>query len=122
MIKYGYYDSIANKYIKKNGSLDDINYIDNDQFYNNIFNLEEFAKWVTVKAGKTYFSRGGATALRDKVGNYKTQPISFTIPKDNYTRREYKLPNLYSYSNTAAYLEAKSDDIIKIFIKIIKFF
>ena len=117
MIKYGYYDSIANKYIKKNGSLDDINYIDNDQFYNNIFNLEDFAKWVTTGAGRNYFSGGNIGAPRDKVEKYKTQPISFTIPKDNYTRREYKLPNLYSYSNTAAYLEAKSDDIIKIFMK-----
>ena len=115
MIKYGYYDSIANKYIKKNGSLDDINYINNDQFYNNIFNLEDFAKWVTTGAGKTYFSRGDGS--RDKVENCKTQPISFTIPKDNYTRREYKLPNLYSYSNTSAYLEARSSDIIEIFMK-----
>ena len=36
---------------------------------------------------------------------HSTEPIIFTIPKNNTSRREYKIPNIYSYLNLMFFMQ-----------------
>ena len=115
LIKYGYFDSLANKFIDRSGNYKEEQYISNDQFYSGIFNLSEFSDWLTKdnKWKEFYFSPERKKVLiKDKW----TTPISFTIPKDSHTRREYKLINLFSYGNLAYYLEQEKGEISNILL------
>ena len=58
LIKYGYFDSLANKFIDRSGNYKEEQYISNDQFYSGIFNLSEFSDWLTKdnKWKEFYFS------------------------------------------------------------------
>ena len=52
-----------------------------------------------------------------KIRKEWTTPISFTIPKNLHTRREYKLINLFSYGNLAYYIEQEKETISNIFLQ-----
>lgn len=40
-----------------------------------------------------------------------TTPITYNAPDINSGRKEYKLPNLFSYANMVYYIEANKDGI-----------
>ena len=91
-------------------------YISNDQFYEGIFNLSEFYNWLNNgdKWKQFYFSE---ECGKVKIRKEWTTPMSFTIPKNLHTRREYKLINLFSYGNLAYYMEQEKDTISNIFLQ-----
>lgn len=116
LIKYGYFDSLANKFIDRSGNYKEEQYISNDQFYEGIFNLSEFYNWLNNgdKWKQFYFSE---ECGKVKIRKEWTTPMSFTIPKNLHTRREYKLINLFSYGNLAYYMEQEKDTISNIFLQ-----
>ncbi|MBF1655857.1 RNA-directed DNA polymerase [Rothia sp. (in: high G+C Gram-positive bacteria)] len=116
LIKYGYFDSLANKFINQSGAYKEEQYISNDQFYEGIFNLSEFYNWLDDgdRWKDLYFSPGNGKV---KIRKEWTTPISFTIPKNLHTRREYKLINLFSYGNLAYYIEQEENTISNIFLQ-----
>lgn len=116
LIKYGYFDSLANKFIDRSGNYKEEQYVSNDQFYEGIFNLSEFYNWLDDrdKWKDFYFSQADG---RVKIRKEWTTPISFTIPKNLHTRREYKLINLFSYGNLAYYIEQEKETISNIFLQ-----
>lgn len=115
LIKYGYFDSLANKFINRSGVYKEEQYISNDQFYGGIFNLSEFYNWLNEdnRWKKFYLSPASKKVL---IKDAWTTPISFTIPKNSHTRREYKLINLFSYGNLAYYIEQEKDEISNILL------
>mgnify|MGYP000850021653 CR=1 FL=1 len=116
LIKYGYFDSLANKFINRSGAYKEEQYISNDQFYEGIFNLSGFYNWLDDgdRWKDLYFSQKDG---RVKIRKEWTTPISFTIPKNLHTRREYKLINLFSYGNLAYYIEQEKEAISNIFLQ-----
>ena len=46
-----------------------------------------------------------------------TEPIYFNIPKKGLIRRQYKLPNLYSYTNLIKYMCDNKNEFIDIFLE-----
>lgn len=116
LIKYGYFDSLANKFIDRSGNYKEEQYISNDQFYEGIFNLSEFYNWLNNgdKWKQFYFSE---ECGKVEIWKEWTTPMSFTIPKNLHTRREYKLINLFSYGNLAYYMEQEKDTISNIFLQ-----
>ena len=52
-----------------------------------------------------------------KIRKEWTTPISFTIPKNLHTRREYKLINLFSYGNLAYYMEQEKETVSNILLQ-----
>lgn len=116
LIKYGYFDSLANKFIDRSGNYKEEQYVSNDQFYEGIFNLSEFYNWLDDrdKWKDFYFSQADGKV---KIRKEWTTPISFTIPKNLHTRREYKLINLFSYGNLAYYIEQEKETISNIFLQ-----
>ena len=116
LIKYGYFDSLANKFINRSGAYKEEQYISNDQFYEGIFNLSEFYNWLNDgdRWKHFYFSQEFGKA---RIRKEWTTPTSFTIPKNLHTRREYKLINLFSYGNLAYYIEQEKEVISNIFLQ-----
>lgn len=116
LIKYGYFDSLENKFIDRSGNYKEEQYVSNDQFYEGIFNLSEFYNWLDDrdKWKDFYFSQADGKV---KIRKEWTTPISFTIPKNLHTRREYKLINLFSYGNLAYYIEQEKETISNIFLQ-----
>lgn len=49
--------------------------------------------------------------------NPETEAIYFNIPKDNFTRRQYKMPNLYSYVELCYYTVDHKSNFIDSFIE-----
>lgn len=116
LIKYGYFDSLANKFIDRSGNYKEEQYISNDQFYEGIFNLSEFYNWLDDgdRWKDLYFSQKDGKV---KIRKEWTTPISFTIPKNLHTRREYKLINLFSYGNLAYYMEQEKETVSNILLQ-----
>ena len=116
LIKYGYFDSLANKFIDRSGNYKEEQYISNDQFYEGIFNLSEFYNWLDDgdRWKDFYFSQKDGKV---KIRKEWTTPISFTIPKNLHTRREYKLINLFSYGNLAYYMEQEKETVSNILLQ-----
>ena len=116
LIKYGYFDSLANKFINRSGAYKEEQYISNDQFYEGIFNLSEFYNWLNDgdRWKHFYFSQEFGKA---RIRKEWTTPTSFTIPKNLHTRREYKLITLVSYGNLAYYIEQEKEVISNIFLQ-----
>ena len=44
---------------------------------------------------------------------HSTEPITFTIPKNNLSRREYKIPNIYSYLNLMFFIQKNKQEFQK---------
>ncbi len=78
---------------KNNEDLTELNsYGKSDAFYLKIFNMSKLAEYITYNPFyiKKFFNDRNIRS---------TEPIIFTIPKNNTSRREYKIPNIYSYLN-----------------------
>jgi hypothetical protein len=113
LLRFGYYDAItkssnnvASAYAKADGILQDI------------FNMNDFANYLELhvefdeKLKSEFKNKFFSHSYKNYMG---TEPISFTIPKTDISRREYKMPNVYSYLELAYYLSSKSSYFVKIF-------
>ncbi|MBS7576100.1 MULTISPECIES: RNA-directed DNA polymerase [unclassified Enterococcus] len=99
LLKYGYYAYKKNR--DKDTENDD--YFNNESFYK-MFNFSACSEIAPLILTQPYDSKT------------VTEPIYFSIPKKNLVRRQYKLPNLYSYTNLAKFMYDNKDEFINIFL------
>ncbi|PKZ02917.1 hypothetical protein CYJ29_08650 [Aerococcus loyolae] len=94
LVRYGYYDFE----IKKETDVDDIlEYAYSPTVYEKIFNMNDLAE--IIKEDKEVIKKFL------KISNVPvTEPIYFSIPKNESSRRLYKLPNIYNYLILANYI------------------
>jgi hypothetical protein len=99
LIKYGYF---SYKKSKENDS-DDDSYFKTETFYR-MFNLNQLSQ-IAIYSLPSHFDMT------------ITEPIYFNIPKKGLIRRQYKLPNLYSYTNLVKYMCDNKREFIDIFLE-----
>lgn len=97
LIKYGYYSYKKSK----NVALEE--YPNSDVFYHRLFNFDDFLDKINI------------STLRIQKDTW-TEPTYFNIPKDNLLRRQYKLPNIYSYLKLSSFLITNKSRFISTFI------
>lgn len=111
LIRYGYYDvnmkKVESKYVD-NEDLEDY-YGNPENFYLKLLSLQDLYKLLETEDLKVFFNFGNVK------NNVDTEPIYFNIPKSNYVRREYKMPNLYSYLHLSFFIEDNKEEFISIF-------
>ncbi|MCG1242876.1 RNA-directed DNA polymerase [Staphylococcus epidermidis] len=106
LINYGYFDITP----KNNQDITDLNsYGKSDAFYLKIFNMSKLAEYISDNPFYTM------KMFNDKKV-YSTEPITFTIPKSNISRREYKIPNIYSYLNLMFFIQKNKEEFKRIFL------
>lgn len=106
LINYGYFDINP----KNNQDITDLNsYGKSDAFYLKIFNMSKLAEYISDNPFYTM------KMFNDKKV-YSTEPITFTIPKSNISRREYKIPNIYSYLNLMFFIQKNKEEFKRIFL------
>lgn len=106
LINYGYFDITP----KNNQDITDLNsYGKSDAFYLKIFNMSKLAEYISDNPFYTM------KMFNDKKV-YNTEPITFTIPKSNISRREYKIPNIYSYLNLMFFIQKNKEEFKRIFL------
>ena len=110
-IRYGYYDIKMKKIESENIEDEDLEeeYGMQDSFYLKIFNLQDLYYLSDFLDFRDYFN------FRNLRENLNTEPIYFNIPKNNYVRREYKMPNIYSYLLLAFYIFDNKEEFISVF-------
>ena len=81
-----------------------------------IFNLDNFYRWVATHK-EEYFklSKNGEPGKTTVVKEWTT-PVAYSAPGVTGGRKNYKLPNLFSYANSAFYIDENKDKIIDIFL------
>ncbi|WP_274316302.1 RNA-directed DNA polymerase [Staphylococcus hyicus] len=111
LIRYGYYDvnmkKVESKYVD-NEDLEDY-YGNPENFYLKLLSLQDLYKLLETEDLKVFFN------FENVKNNVDTEPIYFNIPKSNYVRREYKMPNLYSYLHLSFFIEDNKEEFISIF-------
>lgn len=111
LIRYGYYDvnmkKVESKYVD-NEDLEDY-YGNPENFYLKLLSLQDLYKLLETEDLKVFFNFGNVK------NNVDTEPIYFNIPKSNYVRREYKMPNLYSYLHLSFFIEDNKEEFISVF-------
>lgn len=106
LINYGYFDITP----KNNQDITDLNsYGKSDAFYLKIFNMSKLAEYISDNPFYTM------KMFNDKKV-YSIEPITFTIPKSNISRREYKIPNIYSYLNLMFFIQKNKEEFKRIFL------
>ena len=106
LINYGYFDITP----KNNQDITDLNsYGKSDAFYLKIFNMSKLAEYISDNPFYTM------KMFNDKKV-YSTEPITFTIQKSNISRREYKIPNIYSYLNLMFFIQKNKEEFKRIFL------
>lgn len=106
LINYGYFDITP----KNNQDITDLNsYGKSDAFYLKIFNMSKLAEYISDNPFYTM------KMFNDKKV-YSTEPITFTIPKSNISRREYKISNIYSYLNLMFFIQKNKEEFKRIFL------
>jgi hypothetical protein len=115
LLRFGYYDTITKKFDN-----DIFNYSKSDSILPDIFNMDDLANYLSFfdEESENY----GIDFLKEFFSNNvkknsETEPISFTIPKTSISRREYKMPNIYSYLDLVFYLVKEKEQFIKNFKK-----
>ncbi|HFV7688629.1 TPA: RNA-directed DNA polymerase [Staphylococcus aureus] len=106
LINYGYFDITP----KNNQDLTELNsYGKSDAFYLKIFNMSKLAEYITYNPFyiKKFFNDRNIRS---------TEPIIFTIPKNNTSRREYKIPNIYSYLNLMFFMQENKKEFKEVFL------
>lgn len=89
LVRYGYYDiTIKNKKMNTEKVEIENDYGKSDSFYFKVFNMESFSEYLRGHDLKKFFKYGKSIS---------TEPVYFSIPKNINSRRQYKMPNLYSY-------------------------
>lgn len=109
LLKYGYYD-INKTRDKKMDSLS--KYTKSDYFPEDVFNMDGLASLISEK--NTKFSCSEEKEIDVKT---VTEPVYFSIPKTRISRRELKMPNIYSYLNLMYFVIDNKDRIINTFSK-----
>lgn len=106
LINYGYFDITPNS--------DHLNHLTSygksDAFYLKVFNMSKLANYVTK-------NHSNINKLLKTSKIYSTEPISFTIPKNNISRREYKILNIYSYLLLMFFIQNNKESIQGIFLQ-----
>ena len=115
LVKYGYYDVTVKKDTEKISDEDfelNFTYAVSDNFFYKVFNMEHVAKF--IKENPDILSFFNIDTISK---NPITEPIYFNIPKKINSRRQYKMPNLYSYILTSYFISENKNEFISIFIK-----
>lgn len=99
LIKYGYYSYRKNK----KSELEE--YPNSDIFYHKMFNFDD----LLIK-----IPRINSLSVQKDVW---TEPVYFNIPKTELLRRQYKLPNLYSYLKLSKYIVTNKQNFIDVFLE-----
>src|SRR5690625_3344996 len=110
--RYGYYDiAVKDKKAQSNSISLENDYASSESFYFKIFNMECFAKYLKENDLKKHFK------LKDPFhkSNKATEPIYFSIPKSHEARRQYKMPNLYSFMALNYFVCDNKEDFINVF-------
>ena len=81
-----------------------------------IFNFDSFFEWVNSRKEEYFWKENNGESSVEAVREWTT-PITYNAPDINSGRKEYKLPNLFSYANMVYYIEANKDGIIDIFLE-----
>lgn len=111
LIRYGYYDVKMKKLEStrvEDEELEDY-YGEPDSFYLKLLNLRDVEKLIKSEDLRYFYNFNKITK------NVDTEAIFFNIPKSNYIRREYKMPNLYSYLQLAYFMVDNKSEFIDIF-------
>lgn len=111
LIRYGYYDVKMKRLESTSVEDDDLDerYGNPDSFYLKLLNLRELEILNKFNDLRIYYNF-------DKIKkNVDTEAIYFNIPKSNYIRREYKMPNLYSYLELVFFMVDNKNEFIDIF-------
>ncbi|HCU2317577.1 TPA: RNA-dependent DNA polymerase, partial [Staphylococcus aureus] len=111
LIRYGYYDVRMKKIESKNINNEELEdyYGKPDTFYLKIFGLQDLYFLMKSEDLRGFFN------FSDFKKNVDTEPIYFNTPKNNYVRREYKMPNVYSYLHLCFFIEDNKEEFINIF-------
>lgn len=111
LTRYGYYDiSIKDKRMLSNSINIDNDYGQSDSFYFKVFNMECFADYLKNNDLKKHFK------INKPKENKSTEPVYFSIPKNLNSRRQYKMPNLYSYLALAYFICENKNEFTDIFL------
>lgn len=110
LIQNGYYDVKMKRSNHYSNTYEDFydEYGDPESFYLKLLNLSDLKKLNHRKSLRSFFSSNHKE-------NINTEPIYFNIPKSNYVRREYKMPNLYSYLELVYFLVDNKNKFIDLF-------
>lgn len=111
LIRYGYYDVKMKKLEStrvEDEELEDY-YGEPDSFYLKLLNLREVEKLIKSEDLRVFYN------FDNIAKNVDTEAIFFNIPKNNYIRREYKMPNLYSYLQLSYFMVDNKSEFIDIF-------
>lgn len=106
LTRFGYYDAIT-----KDEKI--LSYAKSDSLLVDIFNMDSLADFIQEDEYnfRNKFFSNGAKDRED------TEPISFSIPKNLTARREYKMPNIFTYLQLAYYISDNKDKFIDVFKK-----
>ncbi|MDF7638430.1 RNA-directed DNA polymerase [Lactobacillus sp. ESL0791] len=89
LVKFGYYDVKSKKDKNNEKRIYESNYVKSDVILPDIFNMDEVSLLLDEKFKRRFFENVPKSTW--------TEPISFTIPKTVFSRREYKMINIFSY-------------------------
>ncbi|MCK1248803.1 RNA-directed DNA polymerase [Streptococcus uberis] len=78
-----------------------------------MFNLDAFSVIAVALLEQILADTQVSTNFIDKT---PTEPIYFNIPKKELVRRQYKLPNLYSYTNLVKFMCENKNEFVKVFV------
>lgn len=108
LVRYGYYDiTIKNKKMNTEKVEIENDYGKSDSFYFKVFNMESFSEYLRGHDLKKFFKYGKPIS---------TEPVYFSIPKNINSRRQYKMPNLYSYMALNYYMCDQKKEFVDVFV------
>lgn len=109
LIRFGYFSYRKNKDTNSNND----EYFNTETFYK-MFNLDDFSIHSIEILEQIMATR--LQGRPDFIDKTWTEPIYFNIPKKGLVRRQYKLPNLYSYTILVKFMCENKDNFINIFL------
>ncbi|AYV93429.1 RNA-directed DNA polymerase [Fusobacterium necrophorum subsp. funduliforme ATCC 51357] len=110
LVRYGYYDMAIRKELQSISESQE-NYGQSEAFFFRIFNMEKVSKYMEEHDLQKYFN------FENCHKNVSTEAVYFNIPKTFEARRQYKMPNLYSYMLLAFFISKNRQEFIDIFIE-----
>lgn len=102
LIKYGYFSYKKNRDIQT----DNEDYFSAETFYR-MFNLNSFSD-IAIPTLNSIITQPFDTIA--------TEPIYFNVAKKDLVRRQYKLPNLYSYTNLVKFMCENKEQFVDVFL------
>lgn len=112
LIRYGYYDFPLREERKNREGIENIEqYGKADNFYYQYFNLDKFTD---VFNNNESLERLVKDYLKDPKKK-ESESISYAIPKTEYSRREYKMPNLLAYAGICKFIVDNKSEFIETF-------